>query len=243
MDAFFSCAEMEPVAAASHYSEQLIMLPGLGTQYRCPERIQAVSRSEYGLDGDHPLYLVPHAAVKIQPRFDSLVAGIAQLDQRARFVMFEDSIPALTKSLKRRIGQCFDQHGLDLQKHLTWLPRLAPAKFRSLLAGCDVLLDTPGFSGGNTSLDAIGQGLPLVTLPGAGMRSRQSAAMLEMCGAAELIAATQECYVEQAVRVANDAEYAARMRQKLLASDAVLFDNRQPLEVLVEQVEQLVSAV
>ena len=242
MDAYFSCAAMEPDNAADHYNEALVLLPGLGTRYQRPQRAGESARDEHGLPQGHPLYLVPHAAVKIQPQFDALLAGIAERDRQARFIMFEDSVPALTKRLQRRIGRYFDQHGLDAQKHLTWLPRLTPTKFRSLLAGTDVLLDTPGFSGGNTSLDAIGQGLPLVALPGANMRGRQSAAMLDMCGAGELIAATAGQYVEIAVRVANDVEYAARMRQNLLAPGSTLFDDRRPLEVLVERVEQLIAS-
>src|SRR5438132_14246464 len=52
---------------------------------------------------------------------------------------------------------------------------------------CDAMLDTMHWSGGNTSLDALACGLPMVALPGAFMRGRQSAGMLQLLGIAELI--------------------------------------------------------
>jgi predicted O-linked N-acetylglucosamine transferase (SPINDLY family) len=42
----------------------------------------------------------------------------------------------------------------------------------------DVILDSIGWSGGNTSLQAIELGKPVVTLPGAFMRARFSSTSL-----------------------------------------------------------------
>jgi tetratricopeptide (TPR) repeat protein len=239
IDVYFSCAEMEPPDAARHYSERLALLPHLGTNYRRPERVRAISRSKLGLPEGHPLYLAPHAPVKLQSEFDGLLAGIAQSDSRAKFVMFEDSVPSLTARLRLRIQQRFDQQGIDLAKHMIWLPRASPVIFRSVLDASNVLLDTPGFSGGNTSLDAIAQGLPLITMPGESMRSRQSAAMLRMCKADELIANSSTHYVDLAVHLAQDFEYNSKMRQHLFAASAELFDDQRPLNTLLEWVEKL----
>lgn len=239
IDVYFSCAEMEPVDAVRHYQEQLVLLPHLGTNYRRPERATAISRSELGLPENHPVYLAPHGPVKLQSTFDDLLAGIARLDPQSRFVMFEGSAPALTARLRRRMQLCFDEQGLDLERHMIWLPHVPVERFRSVLAAGDVLLDSPGFSGGNTSLDAIAQGLPLVTLPGASMRSRQSAAMLNICGAGELVATTPQDYIDRALHVATDSAYAAKLRQRLLDAGAALFNDQRPLKTLVEWVEQL----
>ena len=239
IDFYFSCSEMEPTGAAKHYCEQLVLLPHLGTNYRRPKRASAVTRRELGLPENHSVYLAPHAPVKLQSEFDDLLAGIAQHDSQAKFVMFEDSVPALTARLHQRMKQRFDQHGIDLARHIVWLPRVPVERFRSVLAASDVMLDSPGFSGGNTSLDAIGQGLPLIALPGASMRSRQSAAMLRMCGAGELIATTPKDYIDLALHLAGDIEYASKMRQRLLEAGSTLFDDQRPLEALVEWLDRL----
>jgi hypothetical protein len=57
-------------------------------------------------------------------------------------------------------------------------PQVGHDDYLALCAACDAMLDSVRWSGGNTSLDAIACALPVVTLPGAYMRARQSAAML-----------------------------------------------------------------
>jgi CRISPR-associated protein Csy1 len=151
--------------------------------------------------------------------------------------MFEDQAPALSARIRQRLSRA----GIDTERQIHWLPWATPEHFRAVLRACDVLLDTPGFSGGNTSLDAIAQGLPLVTLPGASMRSRQSAAMLRACGCEELIADSAEAYVDRALRVANDADHARELRQRLLDPAATLFDDREALDALVDTLERLRS--
>jgi CRISPR-associated protein Csy1 len=238
IDIWLGCAQMEPADGASHYREHLLLLPGLGTCYARPALAAVRPRSAFGLPGTGHLYLAPHAPVKLNPGFDELIARIIEADREASVVMFEDSAPALTQRLRARLAR----NGVDPDRHVRWLPRAAPERFREVMVACDVLLDTPGFSGGNTSLDAIAQGLPLVALPGSSMRSRQSAAMLRMCGCDALIADSAAAYVERALSVANDRAHAAELRQRLLDPDTGLFEDQRPLTALVELLERLGQA-
>ncbi len=235
IDVWLSCAEMEPIDGASHYRERLQVLPGLGTCYARPAKVATRARDQLGLPESGRLYLAAHAPVKLHPTFDELIARIVAADRSATVVMFEDSAPALSERLRRRL----QRNGVNPERHVRWLPWATPEHFRAVMVACDVLLDSPGFSGGNTSLDAIAQGLPLIAWPGASMRSRQSSAMLRACGCAELIADSAEAYVQLALRVAHDGRYAAEMRQRLLDPDARLFDDPRPLAALVEVLEQL----
>lgn len=235
IDAWLSCAEMEPADGAEHYREPLHLLPGLGTAYARPAAAATATRAQLGLPESGRLYLAPHSPVKLHPAFDALIARIVAADPAAAIVMFEDNAPALTQRLRQRMAQA----GVDPDRHVRWLPRATPEQFRAVMRACDVLLDSPGFSGGNTSLDAIAQGLPLVTLPGASMRSRQSAAMLRACGCAELIADSAEEYFDRALRVANEPAYAAGLRGRLLDPGTGLFDDPRPLTALVETLERL----
>lgn len=236
IDTFLSCGEMEPIDAAAQYREPLRTLPGLGTSYARPARARALSREALGLPQAAKLYLVPHAAVKIAPAMDALLAGIVAGDPRARLVLFEDPSPALGARLRARLRRCFDAHGVDAGAHLHWLPRASPERFREVLAAGDVMLDTPGFSGGNTSLDALAQGLPLVALPGASMRSRQSAAMLALAGVPELAAADAAGYIGCALRVAGDRSHAQDLRARIDAGTPRLFDDPAPLAALLASV-------
>jgi len=239
IDFWLSCAEMEPTNAQQHYRERLQLLPGLGTRYPMPARVSDASRVELGLPHTRHLYVVPHAAVKIHPELDTLLVRIAAADPHAAFLLFADGTPALTVRLQQRLARCFHAAGLTLADHVRWLPRATPEQFRKILAVSDVMLDAVRFSGGNTSLDAIAQGLPLVTLPGEFMRSRQSTAMLRRCGVAELIAATPDDYVATAVRVACNTEFAHDLRQRLHQGAPDLFNDAEPLGALLGWLAQL----
>ena len=114
------------------------------------------------------------------------------------------------------------------------LSRMARADFLRVNAACDALLDTRGWSGGNTSLDALASCLPVVTLPGALMRARQTAGMLTIAGVPELIAATEDDYVELAARLAKDPAFRGDMAQKIRAGGGRLFDDPAPLAALAQ---------
>jgi predicted O-linked N-acetylglucosamine transferase (SPINDLY family) len=232
IDHWLSCDCMEPPDGARHYRERLNLLPGLGTCYARPARAPSMTLAELGLPPDRTIYLAPHSPVKLHPDFDALLARVAAGDRQASIVMFEDGAPALSARLQTRLRHCFEAHGVDPGKHLVWLPRATPERFRAVLRASHVLLDTPGFSGGNTSLDAIAQSLPLVTLPGGQMRSRQSAAMLRHCGVAELVAGSVEEYVALAVRAGHDSAWRRTLGDKLDHGAGTLFDDSAALAAL-----------
>ena len=68
IDAYFTCAAMEPADAAAHYSERLIALPGIGTDYTRPPLPEGAARARYGLPEDATLFLCPAIAVQDSPR-------------------------------------------------------------------------------------------------------------------------------------------------------------------------------
>ena len=57
-------------------------------------------------------------------------------------------------------------------KRIRFLPRLSGADFIRAQALADVVLDTPGFSGGKTSLEGFSMGQPVVAMPSRYLRGR-----------------------------------------------------------------------
>src|SRR6266545_4944635 len=49
IDYFLSCGDMEPADAATHYREELVLLPGLGTRYPRLPRVEKAERDRFGL--------------------------------------------------------------------------------------------------------------------------------------------------------------------------------------------------
>jgi predicted O-linked N-acetylglucosamine transferase (SPINDLY family) len=207
VDGFLSSALMEPPDGAAHYAEQLHPLPNLSSCNYPPQETIRRSRREMGLPGRGVLLLSPQSLFKYLPRYDDVFARIAEKARQAVFVCIRhETSPGVTACFKRRIEQPFRDRGLNPWKHVVLLPRLTPGGFTSLCAACDVFLDSLGWSGNNTSLEAIWQGLPVVTWPGAFMRGRHAAANLRMTGVTETVCGSLEEYVALAAALANDAD-------------------------------------
>ena len=107
-----------------------------------------------------------------------------------------------------------------------------------MLSVCDVLLDTLHWSGGNTSLDALAAGLPIVTIEGELMRGRQSASMLRYLGLDECIAFDARAAVTKAVAVADDSH---ALRMQILREHDALFDREEPIRALERELLRLVE--
>ena len=180
IDGYFTCAAMEPENSALHYSERQILLPGLGTRYLRPTPPSARTATELGL----PLggrVLVAQSPFKLLPDNDLRMVALAHAAPTAQFVLFDTFYSGVNDAIKLRLETTFDAHDLN-PKRLHWQSMTDRARFLQIARACDVALDSHAFSGGNTSLDALIMGLPLVTSPGEFMRGRQSTAMLTALG-------------------------------------------------------------
>lgn len=228
MDAYLSCAPMEPADAVGHYRERLHLLPGIGTRYAPPPVPALPPREALGLPPAR-CYFVPQSVVKLHPDADPLLARIAARDPGGCIVLFRGEHPATVRRIDARIGRALRDAGADPARQLCWLPMTDRARFLATAAHCAVMVDVPHWSGGNTTLDALRVGLPVVARPGALMRGRQSLAMLHALGLDELVARDDDAQAALAVQLACDdgARHAAQARiaaglDELLAGDAAI---------------------
>jgi protein O-GlcNAc transferase len=98
---------------------------------------------------------------------------------------------------------------------LTFLPRLAVKEYRQALSAVDIALDPMPFSGATTTLDALWQGVPVLTLPGATSCSRSTASLLTTLGLAEFIARDEEDFVRRAQQLSARIDSLAAMRRSM----------------------------
>ena len=240
IDAFLTCAAMEPPEAASHYTERLLTLPGIGTCYARPAVPADASRARLGLPEGAVLFLCPQSLFKIHPENDALFARTLAAAPSARLVVFEGRHPALTARYRARLGAAFDRAGMRVEERLIVLPQCGHDDYMRINGVCDAMLDTLRWSGGNTSLDALAAGLPIVTLPGRFMRGRQSAGMLALAGIDGLVAADEDEYVGIASRLALDPAWRAARAADIRSAARRLFDDPEPVRALAEVFEALV---
>ena len=107
---------------------------------------------------------------------------------------------------RARLERAFAEQGCVVDRHLAWQPLGTRERFLQTNRACDLMLDSLHWSGGNTALDALCSGLPLVTCPGRFMRGRQSYAMLQRLGLAEvLVTATPAAQAERVVQLLRSA--------------------------------------
>ena len=88
------------------------------------------------------------------------------------------------------------------------------------LPGGRAYLDSIGFSGFTTAMQAIECGLPIVTMEGRFMRGRLASGILRTLGVDELVVSNEDDYVSLAVRLATDAEFRQRVRERIERSSA-----------------------
>ena len=234
VDVFFSSAAMEPEGAQAHYRERLVTLPGIGTCYPAPRVPEAVPRAAFGLPEEAILYLFPQSLFKIHPDNDALLVEIVAREPRAAIVMFQSRYEPITRQFVERLARQFAARGIVTAGRIKLLPNVSHDDYLRINRCCDVMLDSLYWSGGNTSLDALSADLPLVTMPGALMRGRQSFGMLSILGLEELAAKSAEEYVAIALRLGRDVPYRERMRAAIAERRARLFDQEAPIRALEE---------
>lgn len=204
MDYFLAPDAAEVPAPAPHYREQVIRLAGMGTRIEAPPRVAARTRESFGLADDAHYYLVSQQLQKWSPSFIDTVMTVLQRDPRARIVRFPHgsagvsslAFDALLRARCRDAGVSMDERFIT-RPWMTWL------EFLALHHAMDVSLDTWPFSGGSTTVDALAQGLPVITHEGMFLRGRQSAALLRAHGAGDCVVPARHQVASRAVEVAS----------------------------------------
>jgi protein O-GlcNAc transferase len=232
IDTFFSCDVMEPADADAHYTERLVRLPGIGTRFARPVLPIRPERDSLNLPAEAILLLCPQSLFKIHPDNDALFARVLAANPSARLILFAGRHPAVTDQFMRRLQACFEQYGIAIRERTHILPQLSHEGFLAVNLACDAMLDTMRWSGGQTSVDALDCGLPVVTLPGAMMRGRQSSGMLKLIDVEELIATDVDDYLRIATRLCTDPEWRAALSARIRENSGRLFDDPAPIAAL-----------
>ena len=238
IDHYISAAAFEPPDARAAYSENLIRLPRLGVAFLPqPATPRPPDLPALGIDPARPIILCPGAPFKYAPDKDHLLAAIARHGQLIFFHTKNNS--ALSHRLEQRLIRSFAVAGLDFASHAKFIPFQTMEAFYGLLARADLYLDTIGFSGFNTAMQALGQGAPLVAYEGAFMRGRLASGTLRQMGLHELVATNDAEFVAIATKLAHDASYRASIRGRIIAETPALYDDREAVVALQEEIRNL----
>ena len=215
IDYFLSSGLMEPDGAQAQYHEKLVCLPGLSICYPQPDAAVAVLPPGLPATGSGTNFVCLQSLFKLLPSQDALLARIAARVPEGRFLFIGHPSQGITDLYRARLERAFKEAELDPQGRIHFLPPLKYGEFLGLARHADVILDSIGWSGGNTTLEALTFSKPVVTLPGENLRGRHTMAILRRIGVTETIARDEDDYVELAVRLAGDAGWRGQIAESM----------------------------
>ena len=244
IDYYVSAACFEPADSQDYYSERLVLLPHLGN------RVQPLNLTSsdpgftaLNIDLERPILVCPGTPYKYQPAHDHIFPEIARIIPDAQLVFFLRPGEALSNVLQVRIAKVFAAAGLEVTDHVRFIRWLDFHEFHCLLRHADVMLDTIGFSGYNTAVQAMECGLPLVTREGRFLRGRLASGVLRRMDLQDLIVPTEAEYVDLVIRLVTDRPYRARIRHEIEQRRSVLFDDQSAMGPFQDFLESIVQPI
>lgn len=238
MDFYLSAEGLEPAGAAAHYTERLVLLPHFGVTYDPADVAAALpDLGKLGLPTDAPLMLCPGMPFKYAPEYDSMWVEIARRTGSARLVYFRPDNSDLTDRFERRLRKCFEAAGIEFDRHVSFIPFLSRSNFYGLMKHAYLFLDSPGFSGFNTVMQAMECGLPVVTLEGAFLRGRLGSGILRRIGLDALVVNSSEAYVDLVANLIEDEGRRRQANELIVARRQALFGDTEPMAALEQFLE------
>ena len=206
MDYRITDAIADPPGNEKFHSEQLLRLPDTQWCWQ-PDAMSPSVASLPALQNGHITFGSFNHAQKLTDATLALWAKLLVRLPQARLC-----VAGIAEGFARqRIATAF---GEDAAR-VTFLPRTGVAEYRRAFDGVDIALDPLPFSGATTTLDALWQGVPVLTLPGATSCSRSSASLLHAVQLDDWIARETDDFLARAEGFASDLDSLAALRQVL----------------------------
>lgn len=158
---------------------------------------------EIGLDVPQTahIYGITSTMYKIHPSYDWILNAILHNDQNAYIVFIRGVNEELFQRVIQRLNTTLPGQYCNRIKIISY--QTEPYSYEKFMLACDVLLDTFPFGGLISTYDAFSCNKCLITLPGNKAYGRFTQGLYKRMGFEDLIATTEENYVELAMKVAT----------------------------------------
>jgi predicted O-linked N-acetylglucosamine transferase (SPINDLY family) len=177
IDALIGDAATLPPGCEPQYRERLLRLPE--TLMCLPPPAEAPAPAPASTQGPFRFGSFNHLA-KLSPNTVALWSEVLRAVPDARLVLCAVALgePATRIDVRARFAAC----GVDPERLELLPPRTPLAAFLRYYERVDLGLDPLPFNGGTTTLQALWQGVPTLTLPGASLPSRMGLSILRAAG-------------------------------------------------------------
>jgi predicted O-linked N-acetylglucosamine transferase (SPINDLY family) len=239
IDYFLSSEMFETPEAGQRYTETLVRLKSFPPFYGRPRPPTSLKlRDHYGFSDDCHLYACIQSVFKLHPEFDTVLAGILRRDPKGIVALSLGNYPHWADRLRARLAGAMP----DVVDRIRFVGWLGGDDFLNLHAIADVALDPVHFGGGRTTYEFLAIGLPTVTLPSQYLPGRLTFGMYQKMQLMDCVAASVEDYIDIAIKVGCEPAYREAIRAKILASNAILYDDRQAIHELEEFFQRAIAA-
>ena len=237
MDLFVSAKALEPQGAEAHYTEKLVELPGLGCCYH-PFALAPtpIDLSPWGLGKTDRILLCAGTPFKYAPQNDALWIDIARRCQPCKLIFFRSKPESLSSLLEARLRKAFVDANMDFDTHVRFIPWLPQTDFFALLDRADAYLDSAGFSGFNTAMQAVERCTPIVAWEGQFMRSRFASGILQELGLDEWVATSVNEYAALVERLCANSALRDDVRHTLSTRQARAFGDAHPVDAFAQKI-------
>jgi len=229
IDWFVSAEGFERPEADADYTERLYRLPAVASpSYYARPVFPAGGQSLIAQGeavGAGVSLLCLQTVYKLHPDFDAMLGGILSRLPSARIYLVRSNEAEWNAQLRDRLQKSLGGQS----ERVLWLDPMSRADYRATIVAADVILDSPHFTGGITSLDAFTLAKPVVTLQGNTMRSRFTAGFYRAMGLSSLITESPDDYVNQAVQLGENPSWRATVSAQIAARNSILFDDPRVL--------------
>jgi protein O-GlcNAc transferase len=219
IDYFISSAWQEPEDYRDHYTEACVRLSDIAFHYLQEPTAMPGTRAGFTLPDDKRLYFCPQTLFKFHPDFDAMLAGILRRDPDGLVLLLRDRSGYRSWQLRDRLNAALGEDA----RRVVWLDRMPRERFYTLMTLSDVILDTPYFSGGNTTIQSLALGLPTVTFASPHVRGRITMGWMRILETMDLIAGDADAYADIAVSVARDKAFRESVLTRLRVNAPKLF--------------------
>jgi protein O-GlcNAc transferase len=208
-----------PGEADALHSEKLVRLPGGFCCYE-PRQDAPEPGAVPCLANGHLSFGCFNNPDKINDRVIALWARILQELPESRLILKGTGLEIPAR--RRRLEEAFRTRGVDPACVELRLQNKTAAEHLGEYAQVDVALDTFPYNGVTTTCEALWMGVPVVALAGDRHAGRTGLTLLTHAGVPELVADSEEQYLEIALALARDparlAGYRSGLRARLRAS-------------------------
>ena len=178
-----------------HFTEKILRVPGSYLTFEVSHPAPEIAEPPGLADGNLTFGCLASSYKITRPVIEAW-SRILECAPGARMFVKNSGLgcPENRQFLAQRFAQC----GINPDR----IAMAGPAEHWNFLAAychIDVALDTFPYNGGTTTMEALWQGVPVITFHGDRWAARQSASILRAAGLSEYVAENVEDYVERAV--------------------------------------------